>query len=62
MLDHDNHPAIIKFVEKANRATGKPVDSGTPEAEWQQRRPSSTANQRSAARTGSGWRSLRDTR
>ena len=31
MTDFDNRPAIIRFVEKVNRAVGKPMDSGTPE-------------------------------
>lgn len=42
MTDFNNRPAIIEFVEKANRTMGKPMAPGMADPSGTPRRPSST--------------------
>jgi hypothetical protein len=42
VTDFDNRPAIIEFVEKANRTMGKPMAPGMADPSGTPRRPSST--------------------
>jgi hypothetical protein len=62
VTDSDTRPAIIKFVERVNRAVGKPTDSGTPEPEWHTTVPVEHHLPAVDSQDRSVWRSLPDAR